>query len=220
MLRWVCCARWPYCTKHQAKDEKAKEKSRLKGQADALPAEKAPMVLPTEKGKSLWSAAAIHFPAGSTDDPAIKKGGVLNASQRRCVDTRANCLDVDNVCAKASAAERPLKDTPKLWIAQAPATAVCAAAPLAAQAPNDDLLLEPKVTKAEAPARLGVKPGEKLHVTFKTTLGTWSVSCTGRRSRTRSRTLSTAEVSAPLSTPKQTPSSPPRSGRLSAATTG
>ena len=185
MLRWVCCAlalSLVACTQNtQAKDEKAKAKEPA-GKVKLTPqaAEKALMVPPTEKGQEpVGGAAAIHFPAGSTDDPAIKKGGVLNASQRRCVDTCFNRLDVDNVCAKripppkgGTSSEGYVKKLRDCVKGARHFCGVRCGTVAPPKRPNDDPLPEPKaVTKAEAPARLGVKPGEKLYVTFKTTLG-------------------------------------------------
>lgn len=149
-------------------------------QLSAEAAKKAMMVPPTETDKPpVGGAAAVHFPEGSADDPAVKKGGVLSVSQRRCVDTCFNRLDVDAVCAKrvpkpkdqtkTENYTRQLRDCIKGARHFCGVRCGTATPP---KRPNNDPLPEPKaVTKAEAPARLGVKSGDKLFVTFKTSLG-------------------------------------------------
>jgi cyclophilin family peptidyl-prolyl cis-trans isomerase len=158
----------------EAQNAVSGKKLNAKAAKDAL------MVPPTEKNMPpVGGAAADHFPEGSADDPAVKKGGVLSAAQRRCVDTCFNRLDVDAVCTKRvpmpkdqtklDGYKSQLRDCIKGARQFCGVRCGTATPP---KRPNTEPLPEPKaVTKAEAPARLGVKLGEKIFVTFKTTLG-------------------------------------------------
>ena len=165
-------------TQDQTAGEKTTQTGKLELTKEAAKA--GLMTPPGEKDKEpVGGAAAKLFPEGSTDDPAIKEGGVLTAAQRRCVDTCFNRLDVEKVCekrvpppkngAKPEGYQKKLRDCIKGARHFCGVRCGTVAPP---KRPNNDPLPEPKaVTKAEAAARLGVKPGEKLFVTFKTTLG-------------------------------------------------
>ncbi len=171
------------CTQNsQAQSDKKQTKDKAAGQLKLTKesAKAGLMTPPGEQGKEpVGGAAAKHFPEGATDDPAIRKGGVLSAAQRRCVDTCFNRLDVDKTCAKRLKPPKAGTGSPgyqkKLRECAKGARHFCGVrcgtvAP--PKRPNNDPLPEPKaVTKAEAPARLGLKPGQKLYVTFKTSLG-------------------------------------------------
>ena len=171
------------CTQtSQAQSDKAETKDQTTGKLKLTKesAKAGLMTPPGEQGKEpVGGAAATYFPEGATDDPAIKKGGVLSASQRRCVDTCFNRLDVEKVCAKrvkppkagtdSKGYQQKLRDCAKGARHFCGVRCGTVAPP---KRPNNDPLPEPKVvTKADAPARLGLKRGQKLYVTFKTTLG-------------------------------------------------
>lgn len=174
------------CSKSDApKAEKPAEKAavgKLKLTKEA--ATKALMVPPGEQNKTPLppGASSRLYPEGAKDDPAIKKGGILTVSQRRCVDTCFDRLDVEPVCAKRvpkpadgakgegyKKALRKCSDGARQFCGVRCGTAT---PPKRPDMGKDEPLPEPAVvTKADAAKRLGMKPGEKLYVTFKTSLG-------------------------------------------------
>jgi peptidyl-prolyl cis-trans isomerase A (cyclophilin A) len=147
-------------------------------------AAKALMAPPGEQNETPLppGASSRLYPEGTKDDPASKKGGTLTVSQRRCVDTCFDRLDVEAVCAKrvpkpadATKAEghktalRKCSDGARQFCGVRCGTV---APPKRPGMGKEEPLAEPAVvTKADAAKRLGMKPGEKLYVTFKTSLG-------------------------------------------------
>ena len=133
-------------------------------------------------------ASSKHFPEGTADDPAIKKGGILSVSQRRCVDTCFNGLDVEATCAKRMKAPENKSLMPdykkalgacikggRHWCGVRCGTVQPPKRPERPERPmrrkETPLKAPATVTKVEAGKRLGVQSGQKLYVTFKTTMG-------------------------------------------------
>jgi cyclophilin family peptidyl-prolyl cis-trans isomerase len=146
-------------------------------------ARKALDIPPSEKAKEALdpnSAAARIYPSG-TPDPAEQKGKILTASERRCVDDCFNGLDVEPICARRVPPPKDGKETEAhtkaLQACFSGARRFCGtrcgtlAAPPRFGKKEEPLAEPPVVNKGEAAKRLGVKPGEKLFATFKTSMG-------------------------------------------------
>ena len=189
MLRLVCLAlalSLAACSKKDAAPEGTTKEPVKMGKMKLTPegAKKALMDPPGQKSLPPLAAGASskYFPEGSKEDPAMKTGGVLSVAERRCVDTCFNGLNVDEACAKRVPA--PKNPSQAAGHKKALFECIkggrhfcgvrCGSVPPPKRPGRDkkELLPEPAVvTKAEASKRLGVKSGQKLFVTFKTSLG-------------------------------------------------